>query len=286
MGGDSMTRKYTAAWVGFSAAALLTTSACGAQGAKTAAEAVDNADTIMAAIARATDRTEKLGSAEIKATTSLNSGAPIAMEGTFSWGDGYAFDVVMDTKAVGMQALTDAPSMRALFVDGAYYYDIDPQPAGPLQGKEWMKIDASAMFGEKALQSTGVQGGDPTAAMRSLKYAKEVDDLGAERVNGREATHYHGVVSKEDFGDFNKNAYGSGKDGTLAGSLVGPADKATIDIWVGEDDLPVRMRQKLGAMTVTLDFEKFGATKKIQAPPAAQTGDLTDEVVRSSGQQG
>ncbi|WP_149827505.1 hypothetical protein [Streptomyces tailanensis] len=273
----------SAAWVGVTAAALAATTACGAESVKQAAEAVDKSDAIMAALARATDRTQDLGSAQVKATTVLNEGAPVVMEGTYSWGDGLAYDVVMDTEAAQMQELTDDPSMRALFVDGAYYYDIDPQPSGPLQGKEWMRIDASAMFGDKGASALDSgQGGDPTASMRTLKYANDVDDLGTETVSGREVTHYRGVVRKEDFGRF-KDTYAP-EDETLANQLTGGVQKTTIDIWVGDDDLPVRIRQELGAMTVTMDFGKFSATKKIQAPPASQTGDLTDEVKEAAEQ--
>jgi hypothetical protein len=77
-----MKLRHTAAWAGFTAAALLATSACGADGATTAAKAVSNADKVMAALARATHRTQALGSAEIRTTTDLGNGTPITMEGT------------------------------------------------------------------------------------------------------------------------------------------------------------------------------------------------------------
>lgn len=34
-----------------------------------------------------------------------------------------------------MQELTASPTIRTLFVDGAYSYDVDPQPSGPLQAR-------------------------------------------------------------------------------------------------------------------------------------------------------
>ncbi|MEV7790775.1 hypothetical protein AB0O68_02180 [Streptomyces sp. NPDC087512] len=279
-----MKLRYTAAWVGLTAAAIVATSACGSEGAKSAAEtadkaatdAVDKADTIMAALTRATDRTEELGSAEVRTTTDLGTGEPIAMDGTYSWGDGYALDVEMDTEAAQMQELTDSPTVRTLFVDGAYYYDIDPQPAGPLQGKEWMKIDGTAVFGEEgaaAFNGAG-GGGSPADSMKGLKYASDVDDLGEETVNGKPTTHYRAVLDQDDMGKF-KEALG-GED-SLLNSGVGDGT-ITMEIWVGPKDLPVRLKQEFGTMTVTMDFDKFGATKKIVAPPADQTGDLTDEV--------
>ncbi|MBN0048143.1 hypothetical protein JS756_29345 [Streptomyces actuosus] len=270
-----MRLKHGTVWVGLTAAALMATSACGADSAEKAAEVADKADSIMAALMRASDRTEEIGSAQVKMSTDMGNGKPIAMEGTYSWGDGYAFDVEMDTAAVQMQQLHAAPRTRTLFVDGAYYYDIDPQPSGPLQGKEWMKIDASAIFGDKGAQAFDGSGDSPSASMKGLRYANDVEDLGKEKVDGQSATHYKAVVDKDHMGKF-KDAYGD--QNNLLNSVAGGVDAITMDVWVNDKDLPVRMTQHFGRATVTIDFEKFGGSTKIQAPPAAETGDLTEQV--------
>ncbi|WP_282083334.1 hypothetical protein [Streptomyces tendae] len=283
-----MKLKYTAAWVGLTAAAMVAATACGSDGARTAAEtadkAVDKADTIMAALTRATDRTEKLGSAEVRTTTELGTGEPIAMDGTYSWGDGYAFDAEMDTEAAQMQELTDSPTVRTLFVDGAYYYDVDPQSAGPLAGKEWMKIDGSAVFGESGAAAMSGAGGEgsPADSMKGLKYASDVEDLGKETVNGKPTTHYRAVVDEKDLGRFKEALRG---DDSMLDSALG-GGSITTDVWVGAKNLPVRLKQDFGAMTVTMDFDKWGAAKDIVAPPADQVGDLTQEVKDAAGQQG
>lgn len=272
-------------WAGVVVAALAGTAGCGAETTKKAAEAVSHADTIMAALGRATDRTESQGSAEVKMTTQANGAAPIAMEGTYSWGDGYAYDVRMDTKAAKMETLTRDPSIRALFVDGAYYYDIDPQPSGPLKGKEWMKVDGSAVFGAAGAEAMrGNSGaGSPAASMRGLKYANNVDDLGKETVGGKTTTHYRAVIDKSHMGKY-KDALTAGDD-TLFGSATGTVDAITMDVWVGPGDLPVRFKEVLGTMTVTMDFEKFSTTADVKAPPAAQTGDVTELLKKAAAQQ-
>ncbi|MFI8945195.1 hypothetical protein ACIGO6_01590 [Streptomyces sp. NPDC053750] len=294
-----MKLRYTAAWVGLTAAAMITATACGSGDTKTATDtatesATETADKatdkagspanmVMAALSRATDRTEELGSAEVRTTTDLGTGEPISMDGTYSWGDGYALDVEMDAEAAQMQELTDSPTVRTLFVDGAYYYDIDPQPAGPLEGKEWMKIDGSAVFGESgAAAMAGGGGGSPAASMKGLEYASDVEDLGKETVNGKPTTHYRAVLDQEDMGKF-KEAF-SGADSLLNSATGGGS--ITMDIWVGDEDLPVRLKQEFGAMKVTMDFDKWGATQDIVAPPADQTGDLTEEVMEAGTQQG
>ncbi|MGI5513030.1 hypothetical protein [Streptomyces sp. CA-106131] len=263
----------------------MVTSACGTEGAKTAAKAVDNGDMIVAALARATDRTENVGSAQVRMTTETHRSGPITLDGTYSWGQGLAFDVMMDTKAVRAPGERPAAAKtHTVFVDGAYYYDIGPRPSGPLKGKERMKIDASAVFGDKGAQA--FQGnsaaGSPAFAMKGLKYANNVDDLGKETVDGQSAAHYRAVVDKEHMGTF-KKAYGD--PNYLFGAMTGHGDSITMDIWVGAKDFPVRMKQRFGRVTVTMDFEKFGATAAIKAPPAAQTGDVTEQLKKAVAQQ-
>ncbi|MGX1270077.1 hypothetical protein [Streptomyces phaeoluteigriseus] len=272
--------RYTAAWVGFTAAALVAATGCSSDPvrdtAQKAAEVADSSEKIMAALTRATDRTEQLGSAEVKMTTDIGTGTPVAMDGTYSWGDGYAFDVQMDTAAAQMQQLQDTPTMRVLFVDGAYYYDVDPQAGGPLKGKEWMKVDGSAVFGEQGSQALSGSNGSPSASMKGLKYAEDVENLGSETVNGKTATHYRAVVDPDRMGQFKE----------ALGSLTGSGDTSvTMDVWVGAGDLPVRMVQEFGAMKVTMDFSEFGRTAVVKAPPAAETGDLTEVVKEAGGAQ-
>ncbi|MFF0787975.1 hypothetical protein [Streptomyces spiralis] len=274
-----MKLKHTAVWAGFTAATLLAASACGAETTKKAAEAAGDAQgLIKAALTRATDRTQNLGSADVRMTTDLGNGAgPVTMDGTYSWGHGFAFDVEMDTKAANMGQLHAAPKTRTIFVDGAYYYDVDPQPSGPLEGKEWMKIDASAILGEKGAQALdgGTGAGSPVASMKGLKYANNVDDLGKETVDGQRTHHYKAVIDQAHMGKF-KEVYGNRNN--PFGAMTGGGDSITIEIWVNDKDLPVRLTEEFGKVTVTMDFGKFGATAAVKAPPAAQTGDLTEAV--------
>ncbi|MFF4397014.1 hypothetical protein [Streptomyces sp. NPDC001480] len=270
----------SAAWVACTAAALLATSACGTEGAKTAAKTVDSAGKAMAALARATDRTEALGSAEVRMTTDLGNGTPVAMDGTFSWGDGFAMDADMDSKATGMEALTHSPKIRCLFVDGAYYYKVDPLPSSRYKGRTWIKVDGSAIFGEKGVQALAGGNGSPSASMKGLKYANDAENLGTQTVDGRRTTHYRAVIDQAHMGRY-KEAYGKNSP---MGSALG-IKSITMDVWVGSGDLPVRMKQQFGAVTVTMDFDKFGKTATVKAPPASKTADLTD-VVKQQQKQG
>ncbi|MGY1582961.1 hypothetical protein [Streptomyces sp. MN13] len=271
-----MRMRHTVAWVGVTAAALLATVGCGAETKDKAAEAVDGADQIMAALTRATDRTAELGSAQIETTTTLEAagGQPVSMDGTYSWGDGAAMDVEMDTAAAQMTALQDAPTTRMIMVDGAYYYDIDPQPSGPLAGKEWMRIDVSAVTGEAGAENMAANA-DPTASLRYMTSSTKVKNLGEETVLGKKTTHYRGSVGAE---HINKSKLTEAEKKAALAALEAGGGKITCDIWLDGKDLPVRMEQTGAGMTVTMDFLKFGATEEITAPPAAETGDLSKEV--------
>ncbi|MEV6054233.1 hypothetical protein [Streptomyces sp. NPDC052107] len=265
-----MKMRHTAAWLGLTAATLVAASGCGTQSVRTA-------DRTMAALERSADRTQAVGSARLRMAADYGTGTAVPMEGTYSWGDGYAYDVEMNTKDVRMQRVQDASVIRCLLVHGAYYYDVDPQPSGPLKGKEWMKVDASASYGDKGARAISGDAAGPAAVMARLKYAHDAEELGTETVDGRRTRHYRGVVDRAHLGPL-KDIYGD-KDSPM-GALTNGAASVTMDVWVGADDLPVRIKERIGGLKLTMDFEKYGRTVEVKAPPVAQTADVTALVKR------
>ncbi|MGW7367306.1 hypothetical protein ACWGI8_28755 [Streptomyces sp. NPDC054841] len=269
-------RIRTAVTLGAATVALTATAGCGTQTAgetaKDAAKVVSQADTIAAALARVTDRTEKIGSADVIFNTTMPGLAqPVTMTGTYTWGKGVAYDVTMDTAAVQMQAVQDDPKVRTMMVDGAYYYNVDPQPSGPLQGKHWMRVDVAAVLGEEGAASVEDQG-DPTAGLRYIGFSKNTESLGEETIRGKETKHYRATINNKDM------------PANLE-SMTGPADSITVEIWVDDKDLPVRLVQEMGNMKVTADFLKFGSAKAVTAPPASDTANLSDEFKKNQGKQ-
>ncbi|MFB7289443.1 hypothetical protein [Actinacidiphila glaucinigra] len=266
-------RIRVAATVGAAAVALTATAGCSA--ARDTADAVGRTESIAQILARVTTTTEKVGSARVDVTTDVGQGTSVTMKGTYSWGKGLAYDVVMDTSAAQMQPLQDDPKVRALMVDGAYYYNVDPQPAGPLKGKHWMRVDLSAVVGADNAD-TMVKNADPTAGLRSIGLTKDVKDLGEQTIRGREARHYRATLDKTRLGAAGK-ALSTADENSLFHSLVGTVDKVTIDVWVDGKDLPVRVVQVMGKMKVSMDFLRFGGTKAVAAPPASDTADLSKQ---------
>ncbi|MDX3096489.1 hypothetical protein PV417_18380 [Streptomyces sp. ME19-03-3] len=266
-------RIRVAATVGAAAVALTATAGCSA--ARDTADAVGKTDSIAQILARMTSHTKKIGSAKVDMSTDLGNGSPVTMKGTYSWGDGLAYDAMVDTAAAQMQPLQDDPTMRALLVDGAYYYNVDPQPAGPLKGKHWMRVDLSAVLGKEGAAAVA-KSGDPTAGLRFIGLTKDVEDLGEQTIRGRESHHYRATVAKSGLGDLEKS-FTPSEEKTIFNSVTGPVDEIVIDVWVDGKDLPVRMVQVMGKAKVTIDFLKFGGTKAVAAPAASDTADLSKQ---------
>ncbi|WP_405780690.1 hypothetical protein [Streptomyces sp. NBC_00859] len=244
---------------------------------KAAHQAVKAAAQPLAALQRATASTKKYGSADVTMATSVSGGTPTTMSGTYSWGTGLSFDVQMDAKAVGMTQLAPGKNVNMLLVHGAYYYNVVPQPSGPLKGKHWMKVDSSAVLGEQGSSALNNTNADPTQGLQSLKYARNAKEIGKETVLGREATHYHASVSKKDLVAAGADL-GSKDTKELLQQFLGGVDSIGFDVWVDSHDMPVRMKENIGTVNVSIDFNKFGPAKTAQTPPAADTADLTDAI--------
>ncbi|MFF7214874.1 hypothetical protein ACFZAU_30750 [Streptomyces sp. NPDC008238] len=266
-------RIRVAATVGAAAVALAATAGCSA--ARDTADAVSRTDSIAQILARVTSHTQKTGSAEVDMSTDLGLGSPVTMKGTYSWGKGVAYDVMMDTSAAQMQPLQDDPELRALMVDGAYYYNVDPQPAGLLKGKHWLRVDVSAVLGKEGAAAVA-KSGDPTAGLRYIGLTEDVEDLGKQTIRGHEARHYRATLDKSRLGKVGKSL-SSAEEKSIFNSATGPVDEVTIDVWADGKDLPVRMVQVMGRAKVTIDFLKFGGTKAVTAPPASDTADFSSQ---------
>ncbi|WP_327297548.1 hypothetical protein [Streptomyces sp. NBC_01197] len=259
---------------------------CSAHTAKKTAEGVAKvAVQPLAALQRAMDSTEKYGSAEVRMTTSFpahstivgssSENEPITMEGTYSWGDGLSFDVQTDAKSTGLDGLTSGKSVNMLLVNGAYYYHVVPRASGQLKGKHWVRVDLSAVVGESGAAALTGGSDDPTQGLKSLKYTRNVRRVGKETVLGRETTHYHATLSKDDLGAAG-SALGSDDKKRLLQQFPGSVDSITFDVWVDNHDMPVRMKEDLDSMKVLVDFKKFGPAKPVQTPSASDTADLSD----------
>ena len=249
-------------------AATVATAGCSASQVDKAAESVSM---IMQRVAHNADGKQ---SAQVDFVVDLN-GKHVQMSGTYAWGSHAGLDVRMKTAELGMQALTSADTVEMRFVDGAYYYAVGPRSSGPLKGKHWMKVDASAVFGDASALDSGMQQ-NPTVGLDALSASDDATRIGTETVDGKQTTHYSATVSKSDLSK-NSKLFSEQQKGALA-KYFGGSDSVTTDVWVDGHDLPVRLTEDFGSTKVTIDFQSFGGAHPIPVPPAADTADVSAAV--------
>ncbi|MDQ0810018.1 hypothetical protein QFZ63_001732 [Streptomyces sp. B3I7] len=272
------------AGAGLTAVLALMTSACGpadsdAPGSADKAAATTKA--VRSALARVADRTEAARSARVEETIEGGADEPLSMRGAFTWNDDYAFDVETEAAGAGLEDVAVGSTIRVRRVGHTCYYALGQETTGRFAGKKWLKVGSSC--GDSVVDVLDAfTGGSPSALLKSLPYAHEVQKLGKETVNGQSATHYRTVMNQKDIAKFEDDHE---EEGALLRTAAAGAKSVPLDLWINADDLPVRTKQSTGPgpVTVTLDFEKFGTTEAIGTPPAEQTGDFTEEMRKASG---
>lgn len=257
---------------GIAAAVIVTAGLSGCTaGASVGKTAADSAETLVATLTKVSDEASKAGSAEVEMSVTMpdTGGKPVQMNGVYSWGDGLAMEAEMPAADLQMEKLVADGTITYRLVQGAYYYGIDPAPSGPFAGKTWLKVEASAVLGEQGAAGMNAGNNDPTAGLKSLKWASNVTKVGQEDVNGKSSVHYRATVPVDKLGD-TKAMFGAVGAGT--------ATELVSDIWVDDKGMPSRLNQTVGDVTVNVDFLSFGVAKDIAVPPAADTADITEAV--------
>lgn len=173
---------------------------------------------------------------------------------------------------------SDAPSVlefRMLYPVGyAGYEQVDPLAHPTATVPRWLKVDLQRKLTKQlaslepvfrvGIAHSPIEG---LALLRSSKHAKK---LGAETIDGVRTTHYRVTVDVQE-----ALAKANAKERTalrLARLQDGHAAPRQIDVWVGDNGLVRRMRQKLGddgTMTTTLSH--LGSRVHVEAPPADET---------------
>ena len=142
-----------------------------------------------------------------------------------------------------------------------------------LRGKSWL----STQFGSSGAGADGFL----SALLGSLAAADDVARVATEDVGGRSAEHYRGTVDLTALADYQ----GAALNGVERDMFIKEAEnrglvRVGIDVWIGQDGLPVRARESgsgsRGAYGVTEEYSDFGVDPRITAPAAADVIAMDD----------
>ncbi len=175
--------------------------------------------------------------------------------------------------------------------DDVMYMDMGTAAAKDMDGKRWMKMDLGALAkesGDQALtrQMTGSLDSvnqDPAQQIAVLLDSPNLKHIGSATVDGVKTQHYKGKLTVDEMMKSNDSLKVLSK--SERSELLKNVKKAGIkdydtELWVNEDDLPVRMDVTMdsaqGAVEVSEKFSDYGAAVKVDVPPANQTFDLMD----------
>ncbi|WP_314416459.1 DUF7537 family lipoprotein [Streptomyces kroppenstedtii] len=201
---------------------------------------------------------------------------------------------VMDLEdgASTMTMTSQGQKIEQRVLDGVVYQKAPAEQRAQLdlpKGKTWMKIDPAKLNG------AGGQVNDPA---ESFGYTKGVSDrdvtkVGTETVDGTRTTHYRVKVAVKDL------AQG---DRAKADQLEKQLGTSTLplEMWIDDEG---RLRQETIKLTLkpqagggqkdqtvtsttTLKFSDFGTEADVEAPPAADTVDVTKKLADASQAEG
>ncbi len=237
-------------------------------------------------------KTSEAKSSKIRMTvqtsgTAAESGT-VEMSGVQGW-DPAVMDVTMKGSGFAAAGPGTPEQMRMIMLDGVMYVDMGTEQAAEMDGKRWMKMDFKALAdasGDPEIQKQ-MTGGlenmnqDPAQQLALLLESPSLKHVGPEKVDGVEAQHYKGTLSFKEMIDANTSFDLLSKE--ERDELVATAEKSDMkgfdtEIWVNEDDLPVKMvvgmTMAQGTMKMTSHFSDYGATAEVEAPPAGDTFDF------------
>jgi hypothetical protein len=248
------------------------------------------------ALVVAAETTEEITSADFEAvTTSPGSGGEeVEISGSLSWGENLAMEMTMsgDQLALGGNAAAAPEEVSVVWLDGVMYMDMGPEFATEFGGREWMRMDLmdiAEQTGDEELtgaMSQGLDQGnqDPAQQMALLLESPDIDLVGEETLNGSPVDHYQGTISIEDAlesGDGGADLLTERQRDEIIDTMRElDVDSYDIDVWVDENDFPVRIRQSydtgMGPVESEVTYSNLGTEVSVAAPPAEDTLDFMD----------
>ncbi|MCA1655750.1 MAG: hypothetical protein LC635_04780 [Pseudonocardiaceae bacterium] len=185
--------------------------------------------------------------------------------------------------AVTLGACSDdgGSDAKDVLLDAVLYVKM-PQEIEP--GKSWVRVDANSdnptakALGSVIDQMSG--NADPRAALEEFEKSGEITDTKEETLDGQQTTHYTITVDVQKLAD---NQTDATMKSALDEAIKAGLKDFPVDMWVNEDDLPVRFTLNMPmpdgagssiAVKTQIDYSKWGEPVDITAPPADQVAEL------------
>ncbi|GAA3984508.1 lipoprotein [Streptomyces marokkonensis] len=260
---------------------------CGAE-KKDGASGADRS--VQQVLTAAYEKTSEAKSANVEMTMSmpaaLDGGGDVTMSGVMGW-DPTVMDVTMKGSMLATEP--DAPEqVRMVWRDNVMYMDMGEAAAKDMDGKRWMKMDLAA-----AAESAGAEAGgemlsglenmnqSPVEQLALLLESPNLKRVGEEKVDGVTAQHYKGTLTVKEMMESNESL--DVLEPKEREQLLKNVEKSGIkgydtEVWVNDDDLPVRMDVGMdtpqGNVDMSMKLSDYGAKAEVEVPPAADTFDL------------
>ncbi|MFF2378566.1 hypothetical protein ACFVUW_29675 [Streptomyces xiamenensis] len=241
------------------------------------------------ALTAAAQSTEEITSADVVSVTQ-QAGTETSMSGSLSWADGLEMTAVMTNDMFG--AAAGGPGeIEVVWVDGVMYMNLGEEFATETDGRSWMAMDLAGLLeeaGEDALgsvlSSTMDQGAQsPADQVAMLLESEDVEWVAEEELDGATVNHYAGTLAMEDIFELQGTFEGLGEE-ERAALLDLLAEQGTefyeLDVWVNEDDFPVKVSQsydtEMGPFAQETTYSNFGTEVNAEAPPADEVVDFLE----------
>jgi hypothetical protein len=255
------------------------------------------------ALTAAAETTSEITSADFDAVTRLPAaGGDIEMTGSMSWGERPAMDVTMTGGRLGF--VPGAPDEVSLvWLDGVMYTHMGPEFGALFGGRDWMRMDLMSIAeetGDEAVTDAMSYGldqanQDPAQQVALLLESPDVERAGQEQIDGATVDHYQGTISAEDAlsaeGEDGAGLLGEEQRRRITEAMREQGiDGYDIDVWLDENDFPVRIRQSYetdeGPVESEVNYRGLGTDVEVAAPPAGSVidfMDLLDEMASGMG---
>jgi hypothetical protein len=238
-------------------------------------------------VAAAAEATRDAPGVRIAFTGSSQGSDPIGFSGNGVM-NGETDRAWMQMRATGSTASGLESFTLEEIVDGGDLYMSSPELGSALGSSARWVLVRSEVFGDLLRSDASGTGmtSSPTQQLDALKDASyEVAEVGPERVNGIDTTHYRALIDLDKLANQLKDEV-SGKFEDLIEKSMDQVTSAMVDVWIDTDGLLRRETSStamgtLGSFRMTMDFSHYGVRPDIKLPQGSETYDVTPLMERA-----